>query len=110
MKDAGEDVKDGVEDASTGTEKLITAPNLAAILGASQDDAIASVGRGATVTATREVNEEGNPIKTSLTVALTEEPADTRSGTPTVYLGLDEEARSSRRATRLRSPRWASAR
>ena len=51
------------------------------------------MGRGATVTATREVNEEGNPIKTSLTVALTEEPADTRSGTPTVYLGLDEEGK-----------------
>lgn len=93
QQQAADDLKDGVEDASTGTEKLITAPNLAAILGASQDDAIASVGRGATVTATREVNEEGNPIKTSLTVALTEEPADARSGTPTVYLGLDEEGK-----------------
>ena len=85
------DALEDVEDASTGTEKLVTAPDLASILGASQDDAIAAVGHGATVTATREVNEEDNPIKTSLTVALTEEPADSRSGTPTVYLGLDEE-------------------
>mgnify|MGYP000290850780 CR=1 FL=1 len=34
---------------------------------------------------------EGNPVKTNVTVALTDEPADTRSGTPTVYLGLNED-------------------
>ena len=39
----------------------------------------------------KEVNEEGNPVKTNVTVALTDEPADTRSGTPTVYLGLNED-------------------
>ena len=87
---AANDLED-VEDASTGTEKLISAPDLAGLLGATQDEAIEAVGHGATVTATREVNEEDNPIKTSLTVALTEEPADSRSGTPTVYLGLDED-------------------
>ncbi len=87
---AANDLED-VKDASTGTEKLISAPDLAALLGATQDEAIEAVGHGATVTATREVNEEDNPIKTSLTVALTEEPADSRSGTPTVYLGLDED-------------------
>ena len=38
----------------------------------------------------RSVNEEGNPIKTEARVALTAEPADSRTGTPTVYLGLDE--------------------
>ena len=38
-----------------------------------------------------EVNEEGNPIKTEVRVALTDEPADTRTGTPTLYLGLDED-------------------
>lgn len=84
------DLQSGVEDASSGTEKLVSAPDLASLLGMGRDDAIAAVGHGATVTASREVNEEGNPIRTSLTVALTEEPADSRSGTPTVYLGLDE--------------------
>ena len=83
-------IQEGVEDASSGTEKLVSVPNLGGLLGLSQDEAIEEVGRGATVTSTREVNEEGNPIRTSLTVALTDEPADSRSGTPSVYLGLDE--------------------
>lgn len=90
QKASTDDLHDGVKDAATGTEKLVTAPDLAILLGKGQEDAIAAVGHGATITATREVNEEGNPVRTSLTVALAEEPADSRSGTPTVYLGLDE--------------------
>lgn len=86
-------LQEGVEDASSGTEKLVTAPDLASLLGMGQDDALAAVGGGATVTSTREVNEEGNPIKQSLTVALADEPADSRSGTPTVYLGLGEDGK-----------------
>ncbi|MEG0505676.1 MAG: histone-lysine N-methyltransferase, partial [Raoultibacter sp.] len=52
--------------------------------------AIKALERGATISGTRDVNEEGNAVKKSLTVALTDEPSDTRLGTPTVYLGLDE--------------------
>lgn len=84
-----DDLTGGVDDA-TGAEKTVTAPDLASLIGMAQDDALAAVGHGATVTASVAVNEEGNPVKTSLTVALTEEPGDSRSGTPTVYLGLDE--------------------
>lgn len=83
--------QDGTTDASTATEKRTEVPDLVSLLGMNQEDAVKALERGATVTNTREVNEEGNPIKTSVTVALTDEPADTRSGTPTVYLGLNED-------------------
>ena len=59
-------------------------------LGMTQEQATEAVQRGATLASAREVNEEGNPIKSSVTLALTSEPADTRTGTPTVYLGLNE--------------------
>lgn len=83
--------KDGTSDADTATTKTTDVPDLVALLGRTQEEAVAALQRGATVTSTREVNEEGNPIKTSVTVALSGEPSDTRSGTPTVYLGLGED-------------------
>lgn len=85
--------KDETKDASTETVKKTEAPNLVAVLGMTQDEAVAALKHGATVTSTREVKEEGNPIKQNVTVALTDEPADTRTGTPTVYLGLNEEGK-----------------
>ena len=63
------------------------------VLGLGQDEALAALAHGAQVTASKDVNEEGNPIKKDVTVALTDEPADTRTGTPTVYLGLNEEGK-----------------
>ncbi len=78
------------DDADTQTEKTTDAPDLVALLGQTQEQAIEALQRGATVTSSREVNEEGNPIKASVTLALTSEPADARTGTPSVYLGLDE--------------------
>ena len=41
----------------------------------------------------REVKEEGNPIKTSVNVSLNDEPIDSKTGAPTVYLGLDENGK-----------------
>lgn len=79
------------EDASTATTKETTVPNLVSLLGLTQDEAVETLQHGAQVTSTQEVNEEGNPIKTESRVVLTSEPSDTRSGSPTVYLGLDEE-------------------
>ena len=81
------------QDSSSQTVKKTSAPNLTSVLGSTQDEAIAKIGKGAQVTSTNEVNEEGNPIKTDVRVALTDEPADTRTGTPTVYLGLDEDGK-----------------
>lgn len=81
---------DGTEDASTTTTKETTVPSLVSLLGMTQDEAVEFLQHGAQVTSTQEVNEEGNPIKTESRVVLTSEPSDTRSGSPTVYLGLDE--------------------
>ncbi|MDO4290350.1 MAG: histone-lysine N-methyltransferase [Eggerthellaceae bacterium] len=82
---------DEAKDASTATAKTTTVPDLVSLLGLTQDEAVAQLAHGAQVTSTREVNEEGNPIKQDVRVVLSAEPADSRSGTPTVYLGIDEE-------------------
>lgn len=79
------------QDASTVITKTTEVPDLAQLMGMTEDEAIDALKRGATVSSERQVNEEGNPMKRSLTVALTDEPADSRLGTPTVYLGLDED-------------------
>lgn len=81
------------KDASTTVTKKTDVPNLVSVLGLTQDEAVTALKHGATVTNSKDVNEEGNPIKKNVTVALTDEPADTRSGTPTVYLGLNEEGK-----------------
>lgn len=80
-----------MRDAAESTAKLADVPDLASILGKSQDEAIAAIGRGALITANSPVNEDGNPIKANLNVALTDEPADSKTGTPTVYLGIAED-------------------
>lgn len=82
--------KNDTKDATTETTKKTQVPNLVKILGMTQDQAVTALAHGATVTTSKEVNEEGNPVKKTVNVALTDEPADTRSGTPTVYLGLNE--------------------
>lgn len=79
-------------DAATATtSKQTNVPNLVSIMGMTQEQAIEQLGNGAQVIATSELNEEGNPIKVEVRVALTEEPADSRTGTPTVYLGLNSD-------------------
>lgn len=89
-QEVGSIKKEDAKDASTETAKKTEAPNLVALLGKTQDEAVAALKRGATVIRAEEVKEEGNPVKSKVTVALTDEPADTRTGTPTVYLGLNE--------------------
>lgn len=77
-------------DAQAAATRTTEVPLLTAVMGMSQDDAVAAIGHGAVVSGSVEVNEEGNPVRQRVTVSLTSEPADTRSGTPTVYLGLNE--------------------
>lgn len=79
------------KDASTATTKKTTVPDLVGVLGLTQEEAVEFLQHGAQVSSTREVNEEGNPIKLEVRVMLTSEPSDTRSGTPTVYLGFNED-------------------
>ena len=73
--------------------KVTTVPDLVSLLGHTQQEAIDILQHGATAAEPRAVNEEGNPIKSEVRVALTAEPADSRTGTPTVYLGLDADGK-----------------
>lgn len=80
---------DAVETAAALTD----VPNLTSLLGKTTDEAVAALGHGALITQNREVKEKGSKIKTDISVALTEEPADSKTGTPTVYLGLDKKGK-----------------
>ncbi len=85
---------DDATDAANEAVKTTTVPDLVSLLGLTQDEAVALLQHGAQVTGEpRAVNEEGNPIKTELRVALTAEPADSRTGTPTVFLGLNKKGK-----------------
>ena len=80
------------DDAAAVTAKQADVPDLSAIMGKTQDEAIAILKRGAQVTATQPVADEGSVIKSNVTVSLTSEPADSRTAsTPTVYLGLNAD-------------------
>ncbi len=78
------------KDASTQNTKKTNVAGLVGIMGKSQADAVKTLGHGATVSVSSDVNEEGNAVKKRVTVVLTDEPADSKAGTPTVYLGLNE--------------------
>ena len=81
-------------DVTTTATRQADVPDLSSVLGMTQDEAVGAIKRGALVSSTRENNEEGSAIKTNVTVSLTSEPADSRTGgTPTVYLGLNAEGR-----------------
>ncbi|MEY8460840.1 histone-lysine N-methyltransferase [Eggerthellaceae bacterium 24-137] len=85
---------DDTTDAANEAVKTTTVPDLVSLLGLTQDEAVERLQHGAQVTGDpRAVNEEGNPIKSEVRVALTAEPADSRTGTPTVFLGLNKKGR-----------------
>ena len=78
-------------DSTATVVKKTTAPELVPLMGLTPEQAVEQLQRGAQISATTEINEEDNPIKAEVRVSLTSEPADSRTGTPTVYLGVDEE-------------------
>ncbi len=82
---------DEAKETTTSTARRTTVPTLMTLFGLTQEQAVEQLQHGAQVSSSREVNEAGNPIVTETRVALTTEPADSRTGTPTVYLGLDAE-------------------
>ena len=85
---------DEATDAANEAVKTTTVPDLVSLLGLTEEEAVDLLQHGAQVTGEpRAVNEEGNPIKTELRVALTAEPADSRTGTPTVFLGLNKKGK-----------------
>lgn len=80
------------KESSDKTVREIAVPNLVELLGKSSKKAEALLAsRGATVTGTYEVKEQGSSLKEWVHIALANEPGDSRSGTPTVYLGLNEK-------------------
>lgn len=96
VQNAGQSVasapgEQGVKDASTATARTTTVPDLVSLLGKTQQEAIDALAHGAQVSSVREVNEEGNPVKSEARIVLTEEASDSLSGSPTVYAGMDEE-------------------
>ena len=80
-------------DADNATAKLTDVPALTSLFGMTTDEAVKAIGHGAMALPAREVKEEGNPIKTSVNVSLNDEPIDSKTGAPTVYLGLDENGK-----------------
>lgn len=84
---------DETKEVNTSTARRTTVPDLVTLFGLTQEEAVEQLAHGAQVSSSREVNEADNPIVTETRVALTTEPADSRTGTPTVYLGLDAEGR-----------------
>lgn len=80
-------------DAGETAAKMTDVPNLTSLLGKTTDEAVAALGHGALITQNNKVKEKGSKVKTNINVALTEEPADSKTGTPTVYLGLDSKGK-----------------
>lgn len=68
-------------------------PQLTGLMGKTSDEAIAELGRGAFVSSNKSVKDKNSAIKTNLTVALADEPSDSKTGTPSVYLGLDKDGK-----------------
>ncbi|MCI9129472.1 MAG: histone-lysine N-methyltransferase [Eggerthellaceae bacterium] len=93
---ASTNTEETTKDASATTSKKTTVPDLVALIGTTQEEAIQKLQHGARVSSAVPVNEEDNPVKQEVRIALTEEPADSKGGTPTISLSLNEEGRAIR--------------
>lgn len=80
-------------DAGSATTIKTEIPQLVSLLGKTQEESIAAIGHGATVISSSPAAATEVSVKTEVKVSLTDEPGDTRSGTPTVYLGLNAEGK-----------------
>ena len=92
VKQAAE-TKEVAADTGSVSTKNTTVPSLVGLLGKTQQEAVTALGSGATVTLDTEITDETSPMMQRITVVLTEEPTDTKSGAPTVYLGLDTKGK-----------------
>lgn len=86
------EVGEGNDTKDNDTPKT-TVPNLVELLGKTRKQAIEMIGHGAEVASEKKVKERGNPIRRELRVVLTDEPSDSRSGAPTVYLSLNKDGK-----------------
>ena len=81
------------DDAVETATQQADVPNLTSLLGKTSKTAIKKLKRGAIVSSNQKVKDKKSVIKTNLTVALADEPADSKTGTPSVYLGLNKKGR-----------------
>lgn len=83
---------------STSTDRKET-PELVGLIGKTEDEAVALIGRGATETSSSEITEETGEgdekttevVGRNVTLALTDETSDSKGNTPSVYLTLDKD-------------------
>lgn len=86
-------------DAGKGAGARKGAPKLVELIGKTQDEAVAEIGRGATETSSKDITEEKGEgdekttevVGRSVTLALTDETTDARGNIPSVYLTLDAD-------------------
>lgn len=86
-------------DAGKGAGARKEAPKLVELIGKTQDEAVAEIGRGATETSSKDITEEKDEgdekttevVGRSVTLALTDETTDARGNIPSVYLTLDAD-------------------
>lgn len=86
-------------DAGKGAGARKEAPKLVELIGKTQDEAAAEIGRGATETSSKDITEEKGEgdekttevVGRSVTLALTDETTDARGNIPSVYLTLDAD-------------------
>ena len=82
----------------TSTDRKET-PELVGLIGKTEDEAVALIGRGATETSSSEITEETGEgdekttevVGRNVTLALTDETSDSKGNTPSVYLTLDKD-------------------
>lgn len=87
------DNEEVAHETTTATVSKTEPFNLLGLMGLKQDEAVKAIGHGATVTLDSDVDEKDNPVKKKQNVVLADEPSDTKSGTPTVYLGEDKDGK-----------------
>lgn len=100
---------DDAKDAETQAVKKTEAPELTALLGLTQDQAVEALQRGATVTSSREVNEEGNPSSRLPRWRSRPSPPTTAPARPRSIWAWTRRGPLSRQGIRLRWPRSAMA-
>ena len=82
------------QDAQETAAQVVDTPELASLFGKTQQEALDQLKRGAMVTSSATIGDEGSVIKSTATVELTEEPGNPRSGgSPKVYLGFNQDGK-----------------
>ena len=84
-----EDIGSASQGDADSTTHLTEVPELTGLFGMNTKKAVKKIGHGAIVTSEQKSKGKDSAIKKEVTIALTEEPADSKTSTPKVYLGLD---------------------